>query len=52
MAGCLAGDLAAFRARVELEAAERAVVAEADRVLSAALAVHSIDPQSPEGGPV
>lgn len=51
-AGCLHRDLDAFRARIEAAAVQRAVVAEADRVLSEALAVHTtqIDPYT-EGGP-
>ena len=53
--GCLHRDMAAFRRRVEAVAADRAVVAEAGRVVDAALAYHAhhspIDPTS-EGGPV
>jgi len=53
--GCLHRDMAAFRRRVEAVAADRAVVAEAARVVDAALAYHAhhspIDPTS-EGGPV
>jgi hypothetical protein len=54
MADCLLRDLDAFRVQVGLEAAERAVVAEAGRVLDGALAAHAtqIDPNYPEGGPV
>jgi hypothetical protein len=54
MAGCVVRDLVAFRARIDLAAAEREVVAEAGRVLDGALAVHAtqIDPNYPEGGPV
>lgn len=51
MAGCVLRDLSAFRTRVDLALAERAVVAEADQVVSQALAVHLIDPYDPEGGP-
>ena len=62
MAGCahrdndaLRGQLEVFRRRLDLELAGRRVVAEADQVLSEALAAHttdsdSIDPFS-EGGP-
>lgn len=54
MAGCVVRDLASFRARIDLAAAEREVVAEAGRVLDGALAAHAtqIDPNYPEGGPV
>jgi hypothetical protein len=54
MADCLLRDLDAFRVQVGLAAAERAVVAEAGRVLDGALAAHAtqIDPNYPEGGPV
>ncbi|WP_399559555.1 hypothetical protein OIA45_48950 (plasmid) [Streptomyces chartreusis] len=51
--GCLYRDMAAFRRRIEAVAAERAVVAEAGRVVDAALAYHAhhspIDPTT-EGG--
>jgi len=52
--GCLHRDMAAFRSRIEAVAADRAVVAEAGRVVDAALAYHAhhspIDPTT-EGGP-
>lgn len=50
MAGCVYRDLNAFRRRIDLAAAQRAVVDAADRVLDEALATHSIDPTQ-EGGP-
>lgn len=50
MAGTVQLDFAAFRRRIDGAVAERLVVAEADQVLSQALALHSIDPQV-EGGP-
>lgn len=52
MAGCVVRDLDAFRSRMDLALAQRAVVAEADRALDEALALHSINPYDPEGGPV
>jgi hypothetical protein len=57
MAGCAHRDnealrvqLEVFRRRLDLELAGRLVVAEADQVLSEALAVHTTQ-IDPEGGP-
>ena len=50
MEGCLHRDLDAFRTRIDLAMAQRAVVAEAGLVLDEALAAHHrIDPYM-EGG--
>jgi hypothetical protein len=50
-AGCLHRDLEAFQARIGAVLAQQAVLAEADQVLTAALAgTTQIDP-STEGGP-
>lgn len=49
-AGCMSRDLAAFRARVEAAGLQRAVMQEADQVLSEALAVHATHIDPSEGG--
>lgn len=50
MAGCTYRDLEAFRYRMDLAMAQRAVIAEADQTLTEALATYSTDPTT-EGGP-
>jgi len=49
-AGAMGRDLLAFRSRIEAAGLQRAVMQEADRVLSEALAVHTTYADPSEGG--